>query len=306
MKSGDAIKGDTRLCPICGNTTAFAFSSPDQFGCIPGEFSVYRCSGCGTGVTDVAVTDDLLHQMYDSYYDTQNVIRQEAHPLHRRYHATHVRRIAEYSKGRSLLDLGCGSGIFVKAARERGYDARGIDMSPASIECGRKLWNLDITCITIDDYLRNPENREKAEVVTMYSVLEHVTKPHDTLAEVRHLLADGGLLVAEVPNFSSYQARTFGAHWFNLDVPRHLFHYSTEGLRRVVEDAGFEVIAVRPGPAAIDFGIAASLMPMPKSGETLIHKVIRKLVVTPFGRMLVPIEHLMGSAGSLEVYARKK
>jgi hypothetical protein len=47
-------------------------------------------------------------------------------------------------------------------------------------------------------------------------------------------------------------------------------------------------------------------MPMPESGESLMHKVIRKLVVTPFGRMLVPLEHLCGSSGSLEVYARKK
>jgi 2-polyprenyl-3-methyl-5-hydroxy-6-metoxy-1,4-benzoquinol methylase len=295
----------TRKCPICDSTADFVFSAPDQSGQIPGVFSVYRCTSCGTGTTDIDVNNDLLHKMYDAYYDTQNVVRQYEHPLHRWYRRTHLQRITAHTRGRNLLDIGCGSGLFVKTASAEGFNAKGVDMSPASVECGRKIWNLDLSCATIEEFAGSPENAGRFDVITLYSVLEHVTSPRDTLAAVWNMLAVDGLLVAEVPNFASIQARAFGAHWFNLDVPRHLYHYSPDGLRRVVQSSGFDVVRVRPGPAAIDFGIAASLMRMPDSGESLAHKVVRKLVVTPFGRALVPLEHLLGSAGSVEVYARK-
>lgn len=299
----------TKKCPFCTeipSTLDYLFSASDHSGQIPGVFAVYRCSTCGTGVTDISVNDALLHQMYDAYYDVQNIVRLESHPLHRRYRKTHLRRMSPLARGWRLLDVGCGSGLFVKAATESGFSASGIDISQVSVETGRKLWNLDLQCATIAEFAPKEENRKRFNIITMYSVLEHVESPRETLESLRGMLADDGLLVAEVPNFSSIQARVFGTRWFNLDVPRHLFHYSTHGLARLVQSAGFDVIAVRPGPAAIDFGIAASLMPMPDSGETLVHKVIRKLVVTPLGRSLVPVEHLLGSAGSLEVYARAK
>jgi 2-polyprenyl-3-methyl-5-hydroxy-6-metoxy-1,4-benzoquinol methylase len=305
MKTNVGTGPTTRTCPICSSTAEYVFSAPDQSGQIPGVFSVYRCTTCGTGTTDIDVNNELLHKMYDAYYDTQNVVHQYEHPLHRWYRHTHLQRITALTNGRNLLDIGCGTGLFVQSASTKGFNARGVDMSPASVECGRKIWNLDLVCTTIEDFAGSSENSGRYDIITMYSVLEHVTSPRDTLASVRNMLAPDGLLVAEVPNFSSVQARLFGAHWFNLDVPRHLFHYSPDGLSRVVDSAGFEVLRVRPGPAAIDFGIAASLMRMPDSGESLAHKVVRKLVVTPFGRSLVPLEHLFGSAGSLEVYARK-
>jgi 2-polyprenyl-3-methyl-5-hydroxy-6-metoxy-1,4-benzoquinol methylase len=305
MKTNGGSGPTTRKCPICYSTAEYIFSAPDQSGQIPGVFSVYRCTTCGTGTTDIDVNNDLLHKMYDAYYDTQNIVRQYEHPLHRWYRRTHLHRITALARGKNLLDIGCGSGLFVKSASMEGFNARGVDMSPASVECGRKIWNLDLDCTTIEDFARSTENAGRYDVISMYSVLEHVTSPCDTLAAVRNMLAADGLLVAEVPNFSSIQARAFGAHWFNLDVPRHLFHYSPDGLRQVVQASGFDILRVRPGPAAIDFGIAASLMRMPDSGESLAHKVVRKLVVTPLGRSLMPLEHLLGSAGSVEVYARK-
>jgi 2-polyprenyl-3-methyl-5-hydroxy-6-metoxy-1,4-benzoquinol methylase len=299
----------TKTCPFCAEDAPamrYLFSTPDHSGSIPGVFAVYRCSSCGTGMTDISVNNAMLHQMYDDYYDIQNIKHLEAHPLHRWYRKTHLQRITNLSRGRRLLDIGCGSGLFVKAASEMGFIASGIDISQISVESGRSLWNLDLQCTTIDEFAPRKENRGKFDIITMYSVLEHVTDPRETLLGLQGMLADGGLLVAEVPNFSSIQARVFRSRWFNLDVPRHLFHYSVRGLKRLVHSAGYDVIAVRPGPAAIDFGIPASLMPMPASNETLSHKVIRKLVVTPLGRMMVPFEHLMGSAGSLEVYARTR
>jgi 2-polyprenyl-3-methyl-5-hydroxy-6-metoxy-1,4-benzoquinol methylase len=308
MTTKDASTTQREGCPFCDDASSrmdFAFSAEDQSGQIPGTFSVYRCRTCKTGVTEISVNDAFLHQMYDEYYDTQNLIRIESHPLHRRYRRTHLQRLLPLARGTNLLDLGCGAGMFVKAASEKGFNATGVDISPASVECGRKLWNLDIACATVSDYTAKEENRGRFNIVTLYSVMEHIANPHETLAAVRTMLAEGGVLVIEVPDFHSIQARLFGAHWFHLDVPRHLFHYSPEGLKRLVQSAGFDVIAVRPGPAAIDYGIAASMMRMPESGESLVHKVIRKLIVTPFGRALVPLERLFGTGGSVEVYARK-
>ncbi|WP_411275574.1 methyltransferase domain-containing protein, partial [Daejeonella sp.] len=55
-------------------------------------------------------------------------------------------------------------------------------------------------------------------------------------------LKPGGLLVAEVPNFGSWQSKWAGNRWLHLDVPRHLSHFTEESLEKIIDKAGCRVI----------------------------------------------------------------
>jgi len=82
---------------------------------------------------------------------------------------------------------------------------------------------------------------EYFDQVVVWHVLEHLADPRGTLAEIRRVLKPGGKLVVAVPNYSSLQSRCFGAGWFHLDAPRHLFHFPVKGLRHLLESTGFQV-----------------------------------------------------------------
>jgi SAM-dependent methyltransferase len=79
--------------------------------------------------------------------------------------------------------------------------------------------------------------------VVIWHVLEHLTDPKETLEEIHRILRPGGQVVVSVPNFSSIQGRWAGPTWFQLDLPRHLFHFPVRGLRQLMETCGFECVA---------------------------------------------------------------
>ena len=67
----------------------------------------------------------------------------------------------------------------------------------------------------------------------------HTRHPDEVLLEVARILRAGGRVIVAVPNYSSLQARWAGSAWFHLDLPRHLCHFPVAGLRRLLENCGF-------------------------------------------------------------------
>src|SRR5439155_717056 len=79
----------------------------------------------------------------------------------------------------------------------------------------------------------------------MWQSLEHVHQPLGILREALRVLVPGGTAVIAVPNFEGYAARWFGPHWFGLDLPRHLTHFTPSTLTDMLRTAGFQVKTVR-------------------------------------------------------------
>ncbi len=72
----------------------------------------------------------------------------------------------------------------------------------------------------------------------MWHVLEHVSDPRPTIAEVARILRPGGIFLVAVPNFGSPEAQLTKAGWFHLDVPRHLSHHTNKSLSHSLSTAG--------------------------------------------------------------------
>ena len=82
---------------------------------------------------------------------------------------------------------------------------------------------------------------ESFDAITMWQAIEHVPSPMATLKAARGLLRPGGLLMIACPRIDWLLARWFGSAWYDLDLPRHLTHFSSKTLRRHVEAAGLAV-----------------------------------------------------------------
>jgi hypothetical protein len=152
----------------------------------------------------------------------------------------------------------------------------------------------------------------------MFHVLEHLTDPRLCLKSVRGLLQPGGILILQVPNISSIQARLFGNFWYGLDVPRHVVNYTSKALGFLLRDAGFEFrivprFSLRDNPAAIASSLAPWLDPVRRKGRHRNSNPIwdGAMEMTYFGLVLLALpaaflESAFGFGGTLWAYAWKK
>ncbi len=191
-------------------------------------------------------SEDLDHLYTDTehYFDGHDIERLKERGL------LILRESAErLGKRGRFLDVGCGMGGSLWAAREEGWEYDGIDPSSAYLEWGKKHLGVEGRQGTIEE-MRFPENH--FDVVSMIGVIEHLYEPHKTLQEIWRVLRPGGLLWLDAPNEDAlYQKvgnlymRTRGRDWVvNLAPtfpPYHVQGFNRRSLPRLLSRVGFEV-----------------------------------------------------------------
>ncbi len=146
-----------------------------------------------------------------------------------------------------LLDIGCGRGEFLEAAREAGLPGLGVDLNPDSVEVCREL-GLQVSQGDALEYLRGLEDQSLGGVL-MAQLIEHLTL--DQLMELVSLavakLKPGGVLIAETVN---PQCLTTFSGAFYLDLT-HIKPIHPEAVRFLWRWAGLgdnQVIYLSPYP----------------------------------------------------------
>jgi 2-polyprenyl-3-methyl-5-hydroxy-6-metoxy-1,4-benzoquinol methylase len=228
-------------CPFCGSDDAQEIAS--EFG-----ISIARCAACALIFTRTPRPGSQDHyrlgreEVLAKY--AVYVEERRPHPRERNY-AEHLATLEALTPGRDLLDVGSHAGFFLRRARARGWNVRGVEPSEVTAAIARELVGLDVVTGTLDSSAIAPES---ADVVTMVDVFEHVPNPQEALAAVKRVLRPGGLVFVKVPNVRYVQAkaRLLGRLPGRLaedlwDAREHLVYYSAETLTRALRDAGFEV-----------------------------------------------------------------
>lgn len=226
-----------RICDNCQNSASDPlFENPDY---ISGErFPVLLCQACGLVRTDFDPQTQTLSAYYPASYYGESGKRFPA-PLEwliRRFRLARVAAIlAHHPQAGRILDMGCGRGLMLAEFQARGWEAIGTEFSAelaaaVSQEHGFQVYPANDLSVFPDDFF---------EVVTLWHVLEHVPHPIQTLQEIRRILKPKGILLIEVPNLGSWQARLGGGRWFHLDCPRHLYHFSKDHLKTILVEQGF-------------------------------------------------------------------
>lgn len=144
----------------------------------------------------------------------------------------------------SLLDVGCGTGNFLLAARDHGFCVAGLELDTAAARFALKcLAGVRIYAESIEAFRRRHPG-EKFNIVTFFEVLEHQDRPREFLEAVRTLLHARGWIALSVPNRSRWQT--------NLDVldypPNHLTRWNAAALWKLLRSAGFEILTVCEEP----------------------------------------------------------
>lgn len=213
------------VCNSCGGplrTALPAVADPRSHE----RFSILRCTDCGLGHT-WPQPEDLAPYYGESYHGGRHGASADYCTRRR---VRFLRRAA--AGGGRLVDVGCGDGSFLAAARDAGWQVAGTELNP---RFARELG------LRVERDLADLTDLAPFDAVTMWHSLEHLADPRATLDQLRELMrADGTLLVA-VPDAGGWQARAFGDAWLHLDVPRHLFHFDEPSLTGLLRRTGFEV-----------------------------------------------------------------
>ncbi|MFH1798708.1 MAG: class I SAM-dependent methyltransferase [Candidatus Omnitrophota bacterium] len=198
-----------------------------------------RCRRCGLIFISPRLKSDLIVQGYSSSQDKDYISQEKGRRI---TFTKSVKIVKSFSKKGKLLDIGAASGIFVKVARDAGYDARGVEPAGWMCKMARDRYSVDI----FPGVLKQANFEDRAfDIITMWDVLEHVSDPMATLIEVNRILKPGGLLFINYPCISDPFAKLFGRKWWFL-LSVHLFYFTPKTLSSYMEKTGFKKIVHRP------------------------------------------------------------
>ncbi|HXG00850.1 MAG TPA: class I SAM-dependent methyltransferase [Bacteroidota bacterium] len=163
-----------------------------------------------------------------------------------------LRRIKALKPSGAFLEIGCAGGAFLHAARQAGYDVKGVEFSDVAAQFAREKFGLEVFT---GDVAAAGFRDDAFDVVFMGDVLEHLPDPLGTCREVLRILKPGGIFVVECPTqtntlFSRLGFFVYGMLGKKATVhlpPYHLFEYRPGSLTGMLRRAGFSIVRTSEG-----------------------------------------------------------
>jgi SAM-dependent methyltransferase len=203
-----------------------------------------------------------LAEIYRSFDSGDQWRRGEEH-----FNRAVCRAILRFKKSGTALDIGCGSGNFLRAMRKAGFEVYGIEPSETGSAYAREVHGVETFRGTVEEYL-DAQGRYRFDVVSILNVIEHVKDPRKVLQGLRLLMREGAVLAVVVPDARLHATigelrRHLGASdpfWMcterhplvGFDPPLHLCSFVPRTIRGLIESCGFRVLAVRNAPVVFN------------------------------------------------------
>jgi SAM-dependent methyltransferase len=228
-----------RQCPLCARTGARLWlQAPDRLHGRREQYTLLRCPDCSLVWLSEPPEPENMHLHYTEAYDKLISAGGQSSPQRwRDRRAT----LTQYKESGTLLDLGCSSGSFLQFMRGESWKLYGIEMSAEAARIAEERSGARVFTGTVLD-ASFPAGY--FDLITCFDVFEHLYEPRLVMGKVAQWLRPGGIVYVLVPNIESAEARIFGSYWHGLEMPRHLFHYTPESLRRLAESSGLATVSL--------------------------------------------------------------
>lgn len=235
------------VCPWCGSPSNHEYIQLKDYFLSQEPFSVFECPSCHLLYTVPRPSSEKLGEYYKSenYYSHQ----ENKHGLIPRIYESvktvnlrrKVRLATEGLSPGSVLDIGCGVGDFLATMADQQWHIVGIE--PDLDACAIAEKRLGVKPLSPHQYSSLPDH--SMDLITLWHVLEHVEDLHFQFDELNRLLKPGGRLLIALPNYTSYDAQYYGQFWAAWDVPRHLYHFNPDALRKIASSCSFEITDIQ-------------------------------------------------------------
>lgn len=277
-------------CAWCSSTASeFIFEGPDRLGHMPGKFQMVRCKKCGLIRQNPRLVWDRLKDYYpDDYVAYDWGADQEKKSIFQSWingygNWKRRRAIESYIVGGTLLEVGCGTGAFLRELLGTNrWEVIGIEPNASAVAYARKSLK---SKIYEGRFSEIPLREESLDVVVMFCVLEHLENPIEDLKKANKLMKLGGYLVFTIPNPESLGNFVFGKYWAGWDLPRHLYIFPHDVLNEILIESGFQIIS-RQCLATSYHALGHSLEFWTQSWETKYPRLKRLLIYIYYWRVV--------------------
>jgi predicted SAM-dependent methyltransferase len=233
-------------CPICSGENFIEYLNCKDYTTSGENFSLKKCSQCGFTITDPKPDEESIGNYYQSekyisHTGGQKNFLDSIYIFARRIALKKKHKILEENSalGR-VLDMGCGTGEFLKEMKNHGWEVAGVEPSDGANkkaqETTQQKISKSISELTDSCF----------DAITLWHVLEHLHDLNGTLKRLSELLKASGTIFIAVPNLKSYDAQFYKSFWAAYDVPRHLWHFCEADMKRLLEKNGFKLMKILP------------------------------------------------------------
>lgn len=257
-------------CPLCGNNTFQNLFNCKDYTVSQESFTLIKCERCSFVLTSPRPDDSVLGKYYlsDDYISHTNQAKSlidKVYLIARNYTLAWKRKLIIKHCTRvesKLLDYGCGTGAFLHATMQDGWKAFGVEPSKEAREEAQKVTQSKV-------YQSFEEIHDNTfDAITLWHVLEHVPDLNQLLQKLKSILSENGTMFIAVPNHSSWDGDNYKEYWAGYDVPRHLWHFSHETMKTLVENNGLKLKEIIP--MKLDSFYISLLSEKYKKGNTTI------------------------------------
>ncbi len=190
-------------------------------------------------------------QDLDKYYESENYIshhqdqgglKEKIYKKFQQLNLNYKRNILStyLPKHAHVLDYGCGAGEFLKFIEDDfttfGFEPNESARTAAASKTEKTTILPDLLAIS----------NENLDAITLWHVFEHIENQQDIIEIFYNKLKTKGLLVIAVPNYQSYDASYYKNSWAAYDVPRHIYHFSKEGMHELFENEKWHLKKIKP------------------------------------------------------------
>lgn len=236
------------VCPICESKDQELFLNSFDYSVSKEPFSIVSCKSCGFHFTN-PIPDELS---IGSYYKSESYVSHSSSKrgiINRIYHWVRwyslkrkVALINSLSKEKSILDIGAGTGHFLKEAKKADWNVTGLEPDEDARRLAKAVNNIEL----LEQQNLYSLKSASFDVITMWHVLEHVYHLKRDVGHITDLLKPDGSLVVAVPNMNSYDAKFYKEYWAAYDLPIHLYHFTQQDVLNLFSQYNFELVETRP------------------------------------------------------------
>jgi len=230
-------------CNLCGSEARQPF-------CPENGRNLMQCQNCGLIYVSPRVDANELYALYgETYFHNDesgvvgytNYLADEANIRKTaRRRMKHLERFVQPGK---MLDIGCAVGFFLDEAHQRGWQVQGLDVSAYAVQYVKERFGFDAQHGSFTDLAISPGT---LDLITLWDVIEHVPDPKAYVQKAAALLRPGGIIALATPDVESLPAKLTGKRWVGYKLSEeHLYYFSINTLKRMLTEAGFEILDVR-------------------------------------------------------------